>query len=230
MSNATKYLHTSAKESQVKWAAISAAAEVLESVVYGMVQAVADADGEKLLRDKREEVSASISYAQVAKSVNLLRTIQFYGARVADSYNELAQWFAVLQSATTFAQWEECRGHIIRLRTVFYNRYYQLRDYATNYVIHFGEMVVHYRKELAKENKKLFAPVAVRKQLRKEAIRQYIMQFTLIPQTVATYDNHSLYSLARYHFDMRYLTCYGFNMSYKLWAQGIAIESINGRW
>ena len=230
MSNATKYLHTSAKESQAKLAVIRNAANLLEAVVAEIVQAIAESDGEKLLRDKREAVAVSTSYAQVPESLNQLRTVLFYGARVADSYNELSQWFAVLQGATTFAQWQECRSHIIRLRAVFYNSYHQISDYATNYANHLSELVVHYRRKLAKENKKLTPPVAVPKAVRKEAIRQYIMQFTLIPQTVASWDNHSLYSLARYNFDKYYLTCYGFNMSYKLWAQRMAIESINGRW
>lgn len=170
MRTTTNYLHTSAKESIAKWAAIRNAAGVLEAVVYDMAQAVTNADGEKLLRAKREAVSASISYAQVAESLDQLRTMQFYGARVADSYTELAQWFAVLQGATTFARWEECRGHIIRLRAVFYTRYHAISDYATNYINLSGELVVHYRKELAKENKKRTPPVAVPKAVRKEAI------------------------------------------------------------
>ena len=232
MRTTTKYLHTSTKESQAKCAAIRDAAGVLGAVVYDMAQAVTNADGEKLLRAKREAVSASISYAQVAESLNLLRTMPFYGARVADSYTELSQWFEVLRGATTFAQWEECRGHIISLRAIFYDRYYQLSDYANEYRIHFGELIVHYRRELAKENRKLLPPVAVPKAVRKETIRSAIKPHILIPQTAATCDNRCLYTLARCHLGRNGITGlqYGFKLTYGIWSRAIAIRSLGRNW
>lgn len=228
MRTTTKYLHSQAKESQAKWAAIRNAANLLEAIVAEMVQAVAEADEVKLLRHKRRELENRYNSQFIPESLTQLRAMQFYCARVADSYNELSQWFKVLQGATTFAQWQECRSHIIRLRAVFYNRYHQISDYATNCVNHFSELVVHYRKELAKENKKLFAPVAVPKTVRKEAIRKAIMPHTLVPQTVATCCNSSLYKLAAYHLGRNAIRelHYGFRLTYKIWSRAIVLRSI----
>ncbi len=225
MRTTTNYLHSQAKESQAKWAAIRNAANLLEAIVAEMVQAVAEADEVKLLRHKRRELENCYNSQFIPESLTQLRTVQFYGAIVADSYNELSQWFKELQGATTFAQWQECRSHIIRLRTVFYNRYYQISDYATDYVNHFGELLVHYRRELAKENKKLFAPVAVPKAVRKDAIRNAIMQHTLVPQTVATCSNSNLYKLAKYHLGRnaaRKLQ-YGFRLTFGIWSRAIVL-------
>ena len=148
----------------------------------------------------QENIRGATSWAHTATSATTFKDWQECCDSAGDCIGDAICQLDVVRSRVK-SSWKQARANMTTARTVI--------DICAKDILH---------------------PVAVPKAVRKEAIRQYIMQFTLIPQTVATCDNHSLYSLARYHFDKCHLISYGFNMSYKLWAQGIAIESINGRW
>ena len=76
--------------------------------------------------------------------------------------------------------------------------------------------------------KDILHPVAVPKAVRKEAIRSAIMPHTLVPQTVASCCNSSLYKLAAYHLGRNAIRelHYGFKLTYKVWSRAIVLRSI----
>ena len=170
---------------------------------------------------------ARINTLQTRQAVTFCCEIKLVGDSCQNNLRAAISWAHTATSSPTFKDWQECcdsaelfiADALVQLdvvRSTLKSLWKQAKADMTTA-----------RTVIDTCAKDILHPVAIPKAVRKEAIRMYIMRFTRIPQTVSTCDNHSLYTLARYHFDKCYLTCYGFNMSYKLWAQGIAIESIN---
>lgn len=72
--------------------------------------------------------------------------------------------------------------------------------------------------------------VAMPKQYRKEAIKLYICERTLVAShVVATMSNDNIYKLAKYHHKIARKKSYGFNITFAIWARALVIRAMYPR-
>ena len=232
MDNMISYIQSrlvDCKESTAKWQDVKSSAWVVWNAMDAMVQALAEADSEKLLKDKRAELDVIVvaNVALMGKSLEVLR--KWHGsAELAERYNQMHQWYATLAGARSFKDWEECRTQVLVHRTYAYSHYQKVVVDANRLIRHFSTLVHSYQKDISTFAAHRLQPVALSKAVRKEAVRNAIMPHTLVPNTVAACSNSNLYSLARYHLgrngtrELRY----GFRLTYKIWSHALAIRSM----
>ena len=174
---------------------------------------------------------AHINALQTHQAVTFCCEIKLVGDSCQSNLRAAMSWAETATSSTTFNDWQECHDKVnaciadalVQLdvvRSTFKSLWKQAKaDMNTARIV------------IDTCAKDILHPVAVPKAVRKEAIRKAIMPHTLVPQTVATCCNSSLYKLAAYHLGRnatRELQ-YGFKLSYKVWSRAIVLRSIYPR-
>lgn len=220
------------KASAKSWERQAVAADVLAEVVRNIVQVIAEADEYAKLGVKRAIVEDSMvvySAPAVQEALTTLRN-DHRGAKLADHYSNLFSWYLVLAKCRTFKDWDECRANVVRIRCYFHNHHASVVHNSTKFEAHFKQIATAIRADITKANKAMFPKVALPKQYRKEAIKLYICERTLVAShVVATMNNDNVYKLARYHHKIAHKKSYGFNITFAIWARSLVIRAMYPR-
>lgn len=216
------------KDSVNYWAQQHDAARVLIELVFEMGQVLAEAQEECKLGDKRALVEEALTGTDdsLAEALTTLRA-DHRGAALANHYNSLATWFAVMAKSRTFADWNECQRNFMRVRTYFHAHQAAVIANSVRLEAHFKQLADSYRKDIQSAASKLLPPVAMNKAVRKEAVKMFIVKHTTL---VTSISNDNLYKLARYDNARKQMQEYGFNMTYAIWNRAIAIRSLGRNW
>lgn len=189
------------------------------------------ASSHRTLKARKLALAESMGTAAMMERETAAHTICYWDlvpANCQENIRSAISWARTATSATTFADWQECCdgagdfiGDVVCQVEVVQSRVKSNWKQARANMISARTVIDTCAKDI-------LHPVAAPKQTRKEAIRNAIMPHTLVPQTVATCNNKSLYALAKYHLgknSIRELK-YGSKLTYGIWSRAITIRSL----
>lgn len=218
------------KESAKRWERQGDAADVLAEVVRNIVQVLAEADEYSKLGVKRaivEDAMVVYNTAAVHEALATLREDNTRGARLADHYSDLFNWYLLLAKCRTFKDWDECRGNVVRIRSYYLNAFASVVHNSNKLVAYFEHLASQYRADVVRANKAMFPKVAVSKADRKEAVKMFICQHTMVAaRDIGVMSNANMYRFARYHHTVNKRRTRGFDTTFKVWANAIRVRAM----
>jgi hypothetical protein len=190
---ASRTLRAHALASAAKWEAQSSAASHLMGIVGDMEQVIAEASKEKLLRDKVRLVSDNEFEYSLTALCEALETLtsNWLSGTIKNHYNSLACWFHTLESARTFAEWEECRENFVRSRNDFRKHWKIITRHSADLITYFNTLAESYRRDIVRRNKRLFKAVATPKRIRKLRAGVFISAWYQAPEVKLTFKQWS---------------------------------------